>query len=230
MNRKVIAGLTVLMLLPATLIACVGLPDDNDVSQTQDSTADSQAETTLGISQGGGVMPEIPQRPTDATQSTEGEPSAPDVPTQPSETAPVPPEDTVPPTSGTITPEVPPAATQPVVPEVTTPPVTTQPPVPEDTTAPEETTVPDETEPPTEPTAPEETVPPAGSDAELAAAYEQFLAMSSAERQAFQESFPSIMDFLDWYGKAREAYEAEQAKKPTYDGSVDIGDLIGGSN
>ena len=215
MNRKVIAGLTALMLLPAMLIACVRLPGDN-MGQTQDTTEDAQVETTLGISQGGGVIPELPQHPTDATVSTEGEPSAPEAPTQPPETVPVPSESTIPPTTGTPAPEIP--TTQPTTPEVTTPPTTTEPTQPEDITAPEETTVPEETEPSMAP------------EAELAHAYEQFLAMSGAERQAFQESFPSLPDFFAWLSEARAAYEEEQAKRPTYDGSVDLGDLIGGKS
>lgn len=214
MNKKVIAGLTALMLLPAMLIACVRLPGDN-MGQIQDTTEGSQAETTLGISQGGGVIPELPQHPTDATVSTEGEPSASEASTQPTETAPVPPE-------------IP--TTQPATPEGITPSTTTEPTQPEGTTVPEETTAPEDTTVPEETTAPEETEPPATSGSELARAYEQFLAMSGAERQAFQESFPSLPDFLAWYGETKAAYEEEQAKRPTYDGSVDIGELIGGKS
>ena len=197
MHKKWIAGLTALMLLPVTMLACVRLPDDDSTNQPQDSTADSQTETTITISQGGGVIPDILQQPTDTTQS-------------------IPPEMTEAPTE-TTAPKETEQPTQPVVPEVTTPPATTPP-------ATTEPTVPEETE---QPAVPDETVPPA--ELELAEAYARFLKMSNGEREAFQKSFPSVMDFLDWYGKAMAAYEEEQAKKPTYEGSVDLGDLIGGN-
>lgn len=60
--------------------------------------------------------------------------------------------------------------------------------------------------------------------------YETFQAMTPAQQQQYQESFPSIADFFAWYNAAKEAYE--QSNPPIEvggNGQVDMGQLGGGN-
>jgi len=59
-------------------------------------------------------------------------------------------------------------------------------------------------------------------------AYEDYMEMSFAEKQAFFDSFATPSDFYDWYNQARAEYEAEN--RPTQagpDGVIDLGGASG---
>ena len=58
--------------------------------------------------------------------------------------------------------------------------------------------------------------------------YETFQAMTPAEQQEFQASFPSIADFFAWYNAAKEQYEQENPLiEIGGNGQVDMGQLGG---
>ena len=58
--------------------------------------------------------------------------------------------------------------------------------------------------------------------------YETFQAMTPAEQQEFQASFPSIADFFAWYNAAKEQYEQENPPiEIGGNGQVDMGQLGG---
>lgn len=124
---------------------------------------------------------------------------------------------------------------------------------PVETTEPEETTEPDEdptdpveepTEPDEEPVAPTEeptdddppatkptepsqptqpTEPQAGTQEPAALTYEEYMALSPAEQQAYYESFPTLEEFIAWHNTALAEYEAGQ-EVPVVTGPIDIGD------
>ena len=103
-------------------------------------------------------------------------------------------------------------------PEVTEP-GTTEP----ETTEPE-TTEPGTTEPET--TGPEDTTPVTPPDEEqITLTFEEYLAMSVEEQEAFVESFESLEDFIAWWNAAKAAQEKED-NTITGDPNVDLGDLI----
>lgn len=123
------------------------------------------------------------------------------------------------------------ATTQPT--EVTTEPTeaTTQSTTPstEPTTQPTESTTPS-TEPTdtTEPTT--DTTEPTQSGNSDPVTYEAYQAMSPEDQQAFFESFGSYQDFIAWYVAAEAAYkESQDRNEVSGDGSLDIGDIIGGA-
>ncbi len=61
--------------------------------------------------------------------------------------------------------------------------------------------------------------------------YEEYQNMTDAEQKAYRNSFPSISDYFAWLGAAMEEYENSQNKVEIGgDGSVDLGDYIGGNN
>ena len=53
--------------------------------------------------------------------------------------------------------------------------------------------------------------------------YETFKAMTGAEQMAYQNSFPSLDAFFDWYMAAKEAYE--QANPPIEIGGSGVVDM-----
>ena len=58
--------------------------------------------------------------------------------------------------------------------------------------------------------------------------YEEYLAMSPEEQEAYYDSFPSYVEFFAWLNAAKEEYE-QANKNPTLgeDGSLDVGDIFG---
>lgn len=58
--------------------------------------------------------------------------------------------------------------------------------------------------------------------------FEEYLALSSAEQQAYFESFPSIQEYIAWYNAAQKEYEDSQ-NKVEVSGDVNIGDFVNGS-
>lgn len=58
--------------------------------------------------------------------------------------------------------------------------------------------------------------------------YEEYMAMTTKERQAYYEEFASAKDFNAWYREAKAVYDAEQEKNEIENGdNVDIGDVLG---
>ena len=73
----------------------------------------------------------------------------------------------------------------------------------------------------------EPTTPPADSEEpDLVKEYEAWLAMTSAQKQAYQKSFSSYDAFFEWYNAARDAHKA--ANPPVEigkDGTINMDDL-----
>ncbi len=59
--------------------------------------------------------------------------------------------------------------------------------------------------------------------------YEEYNAMSPTEQRLVMESFESVEAFFAWYNAAKEKYEKDHPALDAGDGSVDIGDLLGGN-
>lgn len=94
-------------------------------------------------------------------------------------------------------------------------------------------TQPTQGEDPTQPTQGEEdpTQPSQDPSGSTEMTFEQYKALSSAEQQAYCETFPSLADFLAWYKQAEAEYNAG-TEPPIVIGpgdNVDIGDYIGGN-
>lgn len=96
----------------------------------------------------------------------------------------------------------------------------------------EETTEPtEETTEPTESTRPREdeepsiqtSQPQVGTQEPVALSYEEYMALSPAEQQAYYESFPTLEEFIAWHNAALAEYEAGQ-DVPVVTGPIDIGD------
>lgn len=86
------------------------------------------------------------------------------------------------------------------------------------------TTEPETTEPET--TGPEDTTPVTPPDEEqITLTFEEYLAMSVEEQEAFVESFESLENFIAWWNAAKAAQEKED-NTITGDPNVDLGDLI----
>lgn len=160
-----------------------------------------------------GTEPVETIEPTDATEPTEAtEPVETTEPTE--ETEPV---ETTEPTEATEPVETtePTEATEPV--EPTEPTETTEPTDPTDSTQPEETTPP-EIQEPTEPSEPVELL-----------TYEEYMALSPEEQQAYFLSFEDPADYMAWFNQAKAEYEANKDDIVIGgDGNVDIGDILGG--
>ena len=110
--------------------------------------------------------------------------------------------------------------TTPVTPETTAP---TQAPVPSETTQPSESTEPSETTQPSESTEPSETTPPTEPPAEpIYLTYEQYIALSGPEQEAYYDSFPSMSAFNAWYQKAWAEYDASIPRETIVDGNIDL--------
>ena len=102
------------------------------------------------------------------------------------------------------------------------PPVETKPEEEDDAPIKTEPTVPPTTQPPTT------TVPPVP---EVLLSFEEYLALTPAEQQAYFESFSNPADYITWYMEAEAAYnESKGDVEIEGGGSIDIGDIIGGMN
>lgn len=61
--------------------------------------------------------------------------------------------------------------------------------------------------------------------------YEEYIAMSGEEQQKYFESFESVEAFFEWYNAAKAKYDEEnESIEIGGDGSIDLGDIIGGGN
>lgn len=87
----------------------------------------------------------------------------------------------------------------------------------------EEPTDPEDDDPPVETTQPTE--PQTGSDEPVVLTYEEYMALSPEEQQAYYESFPTLEEFIAWHNAALEEYEANNTV-PVVTGPIDIGDYI----
>lgn len=111
---------------------------------------------------------------------------------------------------------------------------TTQPTQPENTD-PEPTdsapTDPKPTDPVTtepQPTDPENTDPETNDPSSDAneVTYEEYNNMSPEEQMAYYSQFPSMEAFVEWYNRAKAAYDEEHGAIDVGDGNIDLGDLI----
>ena len=72
---------------------------------------------------------------------------------------------------------------------------------------------------------PAETEPAGKPEEELT--FEQFLLLSPEKQQEYMNSYDDIMDFLEWYSVAEEAYKKEHEDDDVIgDGDINIGDFI----
>lgn len=95
-----------------------------------------------------------------------------------------------------------------------------------DISAPVKPTQPAEQKP--EPTQPKEKEPEESDSTELT--YEKFQDMSPSQQQSTMESFGSIQDFFKWYENAKQEYETANPPIDVGDGSLDMEDIVNGSN
>ncbi len=71
---------------------------------------------------------------------------------------------------------------------------------------------------------------PSGSGPSKEITYEEYMAMSGAEQQEYMMSFSSIEAFFEWFNAAKAKYDAEHPSiEIGGDGSIDLGDIIGGN-
>ena len=67
---------------------------------------------------------------------------------------------------------------------------------------------------------------PAGKPEETLT-FEQFLLLTPEQQQEYMNSYDDIMDFLEWYSVAEEAYKKEHENDDIIaDGDINIGDFI----
>ena len=87
------------------------------------------------------------------------------------------------------------------------------------------------TEPTTPPTT-ESTTPPTTqpNDNIDYVSYEEYNAMTPEEQEAYFEQFESVADFVAWYQAAKAEYEEQNPDIDVGDGSIDIGEIIGGKS
>lgn len=117
-----------------------------------------------------------------------------------------------------------PEATKPTTPKPTTP-EPTQPTETEVTTKPTEAPKPTEPQETTKPTeAPKPTEPPV-SDGPCCD-YEEYLALSPAEQEAYMRTFSNPMDFIEWSKKAEAEHNAHDDTIIVEGGNLDIGDYM----
>lgn len=90
---------------------------------------------------------------------------------------------------------------------------------------PQEPQKPEPTQPETETQVPETTAP--GNDR---SEYESFQNMDPDAQQKYMDSFDSIDAFFDWYNSAREEHEQKFPDIEISDGTVDMGEIIGGNS
>lgn len=58
--------------------------------------------------------------------------------------------------------------------------------------------------------------------------YEEYIAMTAEEQSAYRKTFESTKAFFDWYNAAKAEYDEKNAGLDIGDGSVDLGDIMGG--
>ena len=180
--------------------------------ENPDSTVPTN-EPSASITESTGKCTDITQpsvtvtSPTNTTTAPTGESTDPTEPTQP---VTVPVQGTTHPAQGT-TPSTQ-STTQPTQDTIESTQSTTQPvPVPTDT--------------PTEPT----NAPTESDDGLLT--YEEYLALSAADKRAYKESFEGVEDFFDWLNAAiKEHDEQKNSVDISQDGSIDLDDIVNGSN
>lgn len=86
-------------------------------------------------------------------------------------------------------------------------------------------TVPEGTNPgQTTPTDPSQSTEPV-EDMPVQLRFEEYLAMTGEEQYAYAQTFPSMMDYVNWYNAARAEYDQNEAIEIT--GPVDLDDLGG---
>ena len=198
--------------------------DTTDIVDTDNIGEDTAEDTTNELAsdtvQTDTTAPETTVSTTEAATTTEPETTEEISTSIP--VIPVPPTTTAPETTEAAT------TTEPVTTEAatTTAPVTTE---AATTTAPETTEAATTTESATTEaatTTTPETNAPTGPSKILT--YEEYMAMTTKERQAYYEEFASAKDFNAWYREAKAVYDAEQEKNEIEDGdNVDIGDVLG---
>ena len=67
-----------------------------------------------------------------------------------------------------------------------------------------------------------------GTSGSVSTGYEEYMAMSASEKQAFRDTFPSTADFFTWYHAALAEYEASQNTGTIGpDGVIDLGKEFG---
>lgn len=86
----------------------------------------------------------------------------------------------------------------------------------------EPTQVPGTTE---EETIPQTSQPQTGDEDGAPLGYEEYMAMTPAEQQAYYESFPSLEDYIAWYNAALAQYQEDQ-NVVEVTGPFDFGDFI----
>lgn len=237
MNKKVlmlIAAVVAVLALVLLIVWATGLDNSTQTPPQQTTSGSEDTSASTGPSLGNNGVGEIPDltlpedttepstdaAPDDSTPPTAGGDEVTD-PTQPSagedeEKNPTHPSqgETLPTTPATKPGD---SETEPADPTDPTQPPVTDPPV---TESPE--TEPPVTEPvPTDPTEPER----APEDY----TYEEYMAMTSAEQQAFSKRFPSGRAFMQWYNDAYAAYEAAKDEIEVEGGNVNIGDYMDGN-
>lgn len=60
--------------------------------------------------------------------------------------------------------------------------------------------------------------------------YEEYIKMTSDEQTAYRKTFDSTQAFFEWYNAAKAEYDEKNAGIDIGDGSVDLGDIIGGNS
>lgn len=59
--------------------------------------------------------------------------------------------------------------------------------------------------------------------------YEEYMNMSGEDQMAYFESFASVEDYFAWYNEAKAAYDKQNPPIEIEDGSIDLGELMGGN-
>lgn len=60
--------------------------------------------------------------------------------------------------------------------------------------------------------------------------YEEYMAMSGKDQEAYMKSFESIAAFFDWFNAVKDKYEKENPSIEIGDGPIDMNDIINGGN
>lgn len=61
--------------------------------------------------------------------------------------------------------------------------------------------------------------------------YEEYMELTPGEQQAYFLSFPSYVEFMQWFNAAKKAYkDSQNLIEIEGDGEIDIGDIIEGLN
>ena len=68
-----------------------------------------------------------------------------------------------------------------------------------------------------------------GSGDSDAVTYEEYMQMTATEQRDYMESFESVDAFFAWYNAAKAEYDAQNPDIEVGNGSIDMGDIIGGN-